>query len=168
MAALTTESANRVWQKVKNYLSAVNQVTTNKGASPASQGAFLDLKFYLSQDKRNFDLQFAPIDGVLASSDGGAADQVLASGALTLYGIYLVKVGATESIFKGSNHATVAGTDGTQDLAIAATVAGDVFEIYPDGRAESLGLTVGSFTTRTGSTRTLKANLINGFAILGA
>lgn len=162
MAALTTESANRVWQKVKNALS-VNEAAS-AGANPTTQNAFQELRKYLSQQKRNADLQFAPIDGTLAIT----ADSVLASGALTVYAIYLYKLGATETVFKGSNHATVAGSDGTQDLAISATVAGDVFVIYPNGRAESLGLTVAQFTTRTGSSRVLAANIMSGFAILGA
>ncbi len=165
--ALSLQNANLVWQKVKNALSAIN--VASKGASPATQGAFLDLKFYLSQDKRNFNLQFVPIDGTINSSDGGAtAAQVLANAACTLYAIYLFKSGATETIFKGSNNATTAGTNGTQDLAIAATAAGDIFEIYPDGRALSNGLTVTENTDRTGSTLTLLANQASGFAIIGA
>ncbi len=168
MAALTTENGNKVWQKVKNALSAAN-------ASPASQDAFMGLKVWLGTQGRNPDLQFAPIDGTLASSDGGAADSVLASGALKVYAIWLKKAGTVETIFKGSNHATVAGSDGTQDIAIGVTTGAnangngdDYVGIYPAGRALSLGLTVAQFTTRTGATRTLIANSMNGFAILGA
>ncbi len=51
---------------------------------------------------------------------------------------------------------------------ISSTVAGDVFEIYPAGRALSTGLTVTENTTRTGSTLTLLANQMSGFAIVGA
>jgi hypothetical protein len=165
--AFSGQSGNLVWQKVKNYLSNIN--VASKGANPVSQNAFLALKQYLAQNKRNPDLQLLPIDGVYSSSDGGNnTSQVLLAGACTLYAVYLLKKGTTETIFKGSNHATVAGTDGTQDLAIAATVAGDVFEVYPDGRALSLGLTVTENTTRTGSTLTLAANQVSGFAIIGA
>lgn len=164
--AVSTESANKVWQKVKNALSAQN--VASLGSNPTTQGAFQSLRMYLSQDKKNFDLQFVPIDGVYSSSDGGNnASQVLIAGALTLYGVYLFKKGSTENIFKGSNHASTAGTNGTQDLAIAATTAGDVFEIYPAGRALSLGLTVTENTTRTGSTLTLLADQMSGFAIVG-
>lgn len=156
-----------MWQKVKNALSAIN--VASKGASPATQGAFLDLKFYLSQDKRNPNLQFVPIDGTVNSSDGGnTVSQVLANAACTLYGIYLFKSGSTETIFKGTNNASTATTDGTQDLAIAATVAGDVFEIYPDGRAMSSGLTVTEDTARTTATLTLLANQMSGFVVIGA
>lgn len=165
--ALTTQSGNLVWQKVKNFLSSIN--VASKGANPVSQNAFLALKQYLAQNKRNPDLAFAPIDGVYSSSDGGNnASQVLVDAACTLYAVYLVKKGSTETIFKGSNSATTAGTNGTQDSAIAATVAGDVLEIYPDGRALSSGLTVTENTTRTGSTLTLAANQMSGFAIVGA
>lgn len=164
--AVATQSANLVWQKVKNYLSNIN--VASKGANPVSQNAFLALKQYLAQNKRNPDLQLVPVDGTLNSSDGGnTAAQILCNGACTLYAVYLLKKGATETIFKGTNHASTPTTDGTQDLAIAATVAGDVFEIYPDGRALSTGLTVTEDTTRTGSTLTLAANQMSGFVILG-
>jgi len=164
--AVVTESANKVWQKVKNALSAQN--VASLGANPTSQAAFQGLRMYLSQDKKNPDLQFIPIDGVYSSSDGGNnASQVLIAGALTLYGYYLFKKGSTETIFKGSDNATTAGTNGTQDHAIAATTAGDVFEIYPAGRALASGLTVTENTARTTSTLTLAANQMSGFAIVG-
>lgn len=169
MAALTTQSGNLVWSLVKNALSAAQ--VGSVGVNPAVQRALLDgLKQYLAGAKRNPDLQFIPIDGVATASDGGNADQVGASGAMTLYAIYLQKTGTTETIFKASNHATVAGTDGTQDVAIALTTpaGSDVLEIYPGGRALSLGFTYCENTTRTGSTRNLKANAASGFAIVGA
>jgi hypothetical protein len=165
--AFSGQSGNLVWQKVKNYLSNIN--VASKGANPVTQNAFLALKQYLAQNKRNPDLQLLPIDGVINSSDGGnTADQILMAGASTLFALYLLKKGATETVFKLTNHATTAGTNGTQDIAIAATVAGDVFEIYPDGRALSTGITVTENTTRTGSTLTLAANQMSGFVIVGA
>lgn len=165
--AFSGQSGNLVWQKVKNYLSNVN--IASKGANPVSQNAFLALKQYLAQNKRNPDLQLLPIDGLINSSDSGnTVSQVLMAGAITLFAIYLVKKGSTETIFKYSNNATTAATDGTQEGAIAATVAGDVFVIYPDGRALSTGLTVTEDTTRTGSTLTLAANQMSGFALVGA
>jgi hypothetical protein len=164
--ALSLQSGNLVWQKVKNYLSAVN--IASKGVNPASQEAFLALKKYLAQNKRNPQLQFITIDGTVNSSDGGnTVSQVLANAACTLYATYLVKKGSVETIYKASNNATTAATDGTQDQAIAATVAGDVFEIYPDGRFLSAGLTVTEDTTRTGSTLTLLANQMSGFVVIG-
>jgi len=165
--ALSLQSSNLVWQKVKNTLSAIN--TASKGASPATQNAFLDLKMYLATDKRNANLQLIAIDGTATASDSGnTANQVAANAACTLYAIYAQKVGATETILKWTNNATTATTDGTQDGALAATVAGDQFVIYPDGRALSSGLTWTQDTTRTGSTLNLLANAIYGFIIIGA
>ena len=164
--ALSLQSGNITWQKVKNYLSNIN--VASKGANPVTQNAFLALKQYLAQNKRNPDLQYVPIDGTVNSSDGGnTVSQILANVGCTLYAIYLFKKGATETVLKGSNSATTAATDGTQDFAIAATVAGDVFEMWPDGRALSSGLTVTQDTTRTGTTLTLAANQMSGFAIIG-
>ena len=165
--AVALQSGNLVWQKVKNALS-VYQVA-GVGCNPATQNALLDLKGYLSQDKRNPNLQFLPIDGTYNSSDGGNnVSQVLIAGACTLYAIVLKKSGVTETIVKWSNNATTAATDGTQDGAIAATAAGDVFEIYPDGRALATGFTLTEDTTRTTATLTLLANQMSGFAIVGA
>lgn len=165
--ALSLQAGNLVWQKVKNALSTTN--IASKGASPATQEAFLDLKKYIAQDLRNIQLQFVPIDGTYNSSDGGNnVSQVLANAACTLYGIYLFKSGSTETIFKFSDNATTAATNGTQYGAIAKTAAGDVFEIYPDGQALSSGLTVTEDTTRTGSTLTLLANQMSGFVVIGA
>ena len=165
--AVALQSPNLVWQKVKNALSNIQ--VAGVGANPASQNAFLDLKAYLSQDKRNPQLQFLPIDGTYNSSDGGNnVSQVLIAGACTIYAIYLKKSGTVETIVKYSNNATTAATDGTQDGAIAATAAGDVFEIYPDGRALATGFTLTEDTTRTTATLTLLANQMSGFAIVGA
>lgn len=165
--AFSGQSGNLVWQKVKNFLSNTN--VASKGANPVTQNAFLALKQYLAQNKRNPDLQLLPIDGTVSSSDGSAtASNILMAGASTLYAIYLFKKGTVETIFKASNNATTAATDGTQELAIAATAAGDVLEMFPDGRALATGITVNQNTTRTGSTQTLLANQMSGFAIVGA
>ena len=159
--ALSLQDGVQVWTKVKNALSAAN-------ANPGAQNAFRILREYIATQGGNPQLQFIPINGTLSSSDGGAsANQVLADTACTLYGVYLKKVGTVETIFKASANATTAATDGTQDQAIAATVAGDVFEIYPDGRFLSAGLTVTEDTTRTGSTLTLLANQMSGFVVIG-
>ena len=157
--ALTVQDGVLVWQKVAKAV---------LGANPATQAAFRDLKNYITTQGKNPQLQFVPFSGASMASDSGNADVVLCSGACTLYATYLNKVGSVETIYKGSNNATTAATDGTQDHAIAATVAGDVFAIYPKGRALSAGLTVAEDTTRTGATRTLAANAMSGFVIIGA
>ncbi len=110
-----------------------------------------------------------PLVACVGASDGGAnASQVLADAACTVYGIYLKKVGATETIFKASASATTAGTDGTQKYAISKAAAGDVAEVYPNGDAVASGLTVTENTTRTGSTLTLLANRFDGFVVIGS
>lgn len=158
--ALSLDVAGKEWQKAKTYLLS---------AGYTAQNAFKDLKLYLAQQKKNPNIQVIPVDGVSTASDGGNnASVVAADSPCTLYGIYLKKVGATETIFKGSNNATTAGTDGTQDIAIAATVAGDVFEIYPDGRAMSAGFTYCENTARTTSTKNVVANAMSGFIVIGA
>lgn len=167
--ALVLESAGRVRQKA--YLAVYGNATgtTSNTNSPLNFYVMKALFLHIAANKGNIDLFYKNVDGTYSSSDGGNnASQVLVDAACTLYAVFLRKTGATEVIFKGSNSATTAATDGTQDLAIAATVAGTVLEIYPDGRALSSGLTVTENTTRTGSTLTLKANRVDGFVIIGS
>lgn len=161
------EAANRVRQKA--YITVYATSTSTVPVSPFDFYAVKALFLHLAANKGNPDLRYVNIDGVFSSSDGGAnASQVLVDGPCTLYAVYLRKTGSTETIFKGSNNATTAATDGTQDLAFALTAAGTEFVTYPDGRALSAGLTVTENTTRTGSVLTLKANKIDGFIIISA
>ena len=167
--AITTQSATQVRQKAYNTVYAIGTGTTSNPNSPLNFYVFKAFFLHMAMNKGNPDLNYTNVDGLYSSSDGGNnASQVLCNGACTLYAIFLRKTGSTENIFKWTNHASTATTDGTQDGAIAATVAGSVFEIYPDGRALSTGLTVTENTTRTGSTLTLKANKLDGFVILSA
>lgn len=163
----TTESAGRVRQKA--YLAVYSNGTSTVPNSPFNYYAIKALFLHIAANKGNPDLRYVNIDGLVNSSDGGnTADQILVDGPCTLYAVFLKKRGATETIFKGTNHASVAGTNGTQDLAFALTVAGTELIVYPDGRALSTGLTVTEDTTRTGSTLTLAANRIDGFVIVSA
>lgn len=163
----TTESAGKVRQKA--YAATYGTSTSTVPVSPFDFYAVKAFFLHIAANKGNPDLRYVNIDGVFSSSDGGAnASQVLVDGPCTLYVVYLRKTGATETIVKISNHATTAGTDGTQDLAFALTAAGTEFVVYPDGRAESAGLTATENTTRTGSTLTLKANKVDGFVIVSA
>lgn len=167
--AVTTESAGRVRQKAYSTVYASATGTTSDPISPFNFYALKDFFLHMAANKGNPDLQYVNVDGVYSSSDGGNnASQVLVNGACTLYVVFLKKVGATESIFKWTNHASTATTDGTQDGAIAQTAAGSLLEVYPDGRALSTGLTATETTTRTGSTLTLKANRQDGFVIVSA
>jgi hypothetical protein len=161
----TTEAANKVRQKA--YNAVYGNATTTYPNSPFNFYAFKALFLHLAINKGNPDLRFVEVNGLYSSSDGtNTASQVLCDGPCTLYAIFLRKRGSTENIFKGTNHATTAATNGTQDIAIAATVAGTVVEIYPDGRALDTGFTVTENTTRTGSTLTLKADRMDGFIII--
>lgn len=157
--SLTLQDGVLAWQKVAKAL---------LGANPASQAAFRDLKTYITTQGQNPQLQFVGISGATFASDSGNTTQVVADSPCTLYGFYFKKTGSTETIFKASNNATTAATDGTQDIAIAQTVAGDVVLVYPTGRAMSAGITVVENTTRTGSTKNLLANRMDGFALIGA
>lgn len=141
--------------------------------SSRSAGVFYLLKtFFLNHatNNQNADLLYVPIDGVVSSSDGGAsASQVLADAPCKLYCVWLKKNGATATSFKASNSATTAGTDGTQVLGYIMTTANqENLFVFPTGHSFSAGLTVTENTTATGSTLTLSANRIDGFAIIGA
>lgn len=165
--ALVTQSAGLVRQKA--YNTVYGNGTTTLPNSPYNFYAIKALFLHLAANKGNPDLFYKNIDGAASSSDGGAgASTILVDAACTLYAVFLRKRGATETVFKGSNNATTAATDGTQDLAFALTAAGTELVVYPDGRALSAGLTVTQNTTRTGSTLTLLANRIDGFVIVGA
>lgn len=136
-----------------------------------SPGIFYGLKalfLHLAANKGNPDLLYLPIDGVVSASDGGnTASNPLADAAVTLYALYLKKNGATAVWFKGSNHASTATTDGTEDISFKLTTASDdMLWIFPQGHALSTGLTVTQNTTATGSTLTLSANRADGFAIV--
>lgn len=168
--AITTQSAQLVRQKAYFSTYSYNASTTSpEQVSPLNYYVFKAFFLHMAMNKGNPDLNYTNIDGLYNSSDGGnTADQVLCNGPCTLYAIFLRKTGSTSTSFKWTNHASTATTDGTQDGVISMTVAGSCFQIFPDGRALSTGLTVTEDTTRTGSTLTLKANKIDGFVILGA
>src|SRR5258708_29554345 len=167
--ALVTSNANLARQKAYNFVYSASPAGSGTSDSPFNFYAVKALFLNLAINKGNPDLLFKAVDGTFSSSDGGAnASQVLVDAAATLYALFLRKYGATETIFKVSNSATTAGTDRTQDSPIPATTAGTVVLVYPDGRAYSSGITVTENTTRTGSTLTVKANRIDGFALIGA
>lgn len=165
--ALVTQSAVLVRQK------AFHNISGARTAAPNSQALFWALKalfLHLAANKLNPDLFLKNIDGAVNASDGGNSnDQVLVDAACTLYAVYLKKTGSTAAFFKATNHATTAGTNGTQDLGYKLTDAGeDNLFLFPNGHALSAGLTVSANTTATGSTATLLANRVDGFVIVGA
>lgn len=163
--ALTVSSANLARQKV--YL-VIGNGTSTLPNSPFNFYALKALFLHLAANKGNPDLFYKNIDGAVNSSDGGnTVSQILVDAPCTLYAVFLRKRGSTETIFKATNHASTATTDGTQDLAFALTAAGTELIVYPDGRAFSTGLTVTEDTARLTATLTLLANRIDGFVIVG-
>lgn len=160
MAAFSTENANRVWQRVAQ---------TMQGANEASKRILRELKAYLATQKNVQSLQFCSINGNTSASDGGnTANNILGTGAINLYALWLKKTSATACWFKGSDNATTAATDGTQVIAeTSATDKEEIVRVWPNGKALANGLTVTMDTTATGSTLTLNANRFDGFAIVG-
>lgn len=157
--ALSTQSANLVRQKT--YM-----INRNPGVFYALKALFL----HLAANKGNPDLQLVNIDGTYLASDGGNnATQVVADAACTVYAIYLKKSGSTAAWFKATDHASTASTDGTETISLGLTTAsGEQLHLYPTGKAFANGVSLAENTTATGSTKTLKANRVDGFIILGA
>lgn len=165
--ALVTQSAGLVRQKA--YNGVYGNSTTTIPNSPFNFYAMKALFLHLAANKGNPDLFYKNIDGLSCASDGGnTASQVLVDAACTLYAFFLRKRGATEAVFKWTNHASTATADGTQDGSAALTVAGTELIVYPDGRALSTGLTITENTNRTGTVLTLAANRIDGFVLVSA
>lgn len=156
--AISTQNANLVRQKTF-------MINRNPGVFYALKAFFL----HLAANKGNPDLQLVNVDGTSMASDGGAADQVIANAACTLYAVYLKKVGSTAVWFKVGDSATVAAGDGTDVLTHKlTTLAQEDLLLYPTGMAFANGISIEEDTTSTGTTRTLAANRADGFIILGA
>ncbi len=156
--AFTASNANLVRQKT--YM-----INRNPGVFYALKALFLNL----AANKGNPDLQLVNIDGLLNASDGGAAENIVCAGACHLYAVYGKKTGTTTTYLKFTNNATTAATDGSQELTIPFTDKGEEnLIIFPNPHTFGTGITVSADTTVTGSTDTLKANRVDGFAIIGA
>lgn len=156
--ALSTENANLVWQKVDIALASL-------GANSEVVQAFKALKAYLSQIKRNPDLQFVAISNL-------TGDTAIADAACTLYGIFVKKQAtATAAYFKANDSATTAG--GANGAAMTDTIelnaaSQQAHLVVPAGRAMASGIAVASETTGAGGTDTTSGDGPNGFVILGA
>lgn len=117
---------------------------------------------YFSQFKGNPDLQIVPF-GALTSGD-----TVIANVACTLYAIVLTKATATKTFFKLTDNATTASTNGSQDITIPVSGAGNsIAQIYPDGMPMASGITITGDTTATGNSGS-GANGVAGYLIIGA
>jgi hypothetical protein len=153
--AISTENANKVWQKVKIHLDA-------QAASPAAVAAFKTLKQVLSQDKRNPDLQVVVISDL-------TADAVIADAACRVRGLYLKKQAtATGAFVKASDHASATSATAPELLLELNEASKESFLIWPDGWSQGTGFTIGSDTTSDGSTSTTSGDGPKGFAIISA
>lgn len=155
--ALTTESAGRVRQKVREAVK-----------SPAIYGALKNLFLYLSIYKKGVDLAFLPFTGTSADD---ATGQVLVDAACTLYAVYSQKTAtATDAylvIFDDATDDAGAGTDGR--VVLPHLVASDeAFAIFPQGLAMAAGVVAKSYTDFDGVTDTSAGDAPNGFVIVSA
>jgi hypothetical protein len=137
-------------------------------------GVFYELKALfdnLAFNLGNPNLQLVNIDGTAMSSNGGAADQVIANVACHLYAIYVIKrSNSVATSFKTADSSSATAGDGT-DIGpnfTATTNETPYFLTFPAGRAYANGITLAEDTTATGTTDTLKLNRMDGFAIIGA
>lgn len=159
--ALTTESGNKVWQKVKNHLSAVN-------ANPEAQNVFLGVKAYLAQQKRNPDLQFIPFTAEQAVTNNGTS---LVGGACTLYGIYAKGRRTT-----GTTSSFLAIHDAADNNASTTTIVTSRFKAISQefqwvsgvGLALATDAVISAATAVGGATESSTADAADGFIIVGA
>lgn len=150
--ALSVQSSLLAKRRVMSYAN---------GLKPGVVGLLSWLFQYFSQFKGNPDLLFVPMDTL---TNGNT---VIAAEACKLYAIVLAKVTATAAYFKGTNSATTAATNGSQDYTVLISGAGNsVALIFPDGQALSAGLTVCANTTATGSAGS-STDGPTGFALIG-
>ena len=156
--ALSTESSNLVWQKVKIALDSL-------GARPKTYEQFKMLKERLATVAGNPNLQFVAMADI-------TGDTAIADVACHLYGVYVKKQAtATDAYFKINDSATTAGgaNGGSMTDCVWLPDSGDenVF-IFNKGRAHANGIAVASQTTAAGNTDNTSGDGPNGFVILGA
>jgi len=164
--ALTTQSGNLVWQKVKNYLSNVNASST--GVTPVAQEAFLALKKFMAQNKRNPDLQFAPFTAEQAVTNGGTS---LIGGACTLYGLYYRarRTSGTTAAFLAIHDA--ADNSASTTTVVTAKIKATLNEgqiLSGQGYALATDAVISCATAVGGATESATADAADGFIIVGA
>jgi hypothetical protein len=176
MAGVVLQNGNLVWQKVKNYLSAINTtavagVPGNRGANPGIVAGFAGLKAWLAQQKRNPDLQFIPFSAANARTAGGYLP--LAAGACTLYGVYAKarRTSATTAEWLQVGDGTDnTGGDTQTIVAMRINLAGDEYcYLNGNGTIVAAELYISATTTLSGQTETTTDALaMDGFVIVGA
>lgn len=135
--ALSLTDANLVWQNVK--IATMN-------ANPVVQNALAELKKYLSQQKRNINLQYISFTEAECDAAGGT---VKADAANKLYAAYVKKENsATDNFFWIYDDATNDGTAGDARVCMALLVANDeAFYINPAGLDMGTGIVVTQYAT---------------------
>lgn len=157
--ALSTENANLVWQKVKMALADQN---------PAVQNMFLDLKMYLSTQKKNPDLQFIGFSEAQCIVNLGTD---LVGAACTLYGVYAKAArttGTTAAFFAIHDAADNSATTTTAITQRIRLTGQNFAAAHPNGFALATGLTVSCATAVGGATESTTPDGVNGFVIVGA
>lgn len=157
--ALTTQSSNKVWNKVNKALA---------GANPGIVDAFRGLKLWLSTQKGNPDLQFIPFSAEDIVTNNGKLASV---GASTLYGVYFA--GRRTS---GTTAAFAAVHDASDNSATTTTVVTAKFNASGQAAALVSGVgwplatdaTISCATAVGGATESAAADAADGFIIVGA
>lgn len=156
--ALSLEEANLVWQKVQVALDSL-------GANGAIREQFRQLKAYLSQVKRNPQLQFVPFSNL-------TGDTAIADAACTFYAAFVKKQAtSTAAYFKiNDSAATAGGANGADqtDVVELNAASQQAALVHPAGRAQGSGIAVASQTNAAGNTDSTSGDGPNGFIILGA
>lgn len=161
MTGVSLEDANLVWQKVNIALDSL-------GAKSFHRDAFRALKAYLSQVKKNPNLQFV---NVIATTIDDANGQVIMDGPCKIYGIYLKKQATSVDVYTAFLNDD---TDDASPITDVRVVLGTIDSseqcaaFYPDGLAMSVGVVGKAYTEFDGTTDSSSADTPNGFVILGA
>ena len=157
--AVTLESSQQVWLKVKQALA---------NANPADQATFKGLKEYLSTQGRNPDLQFISFSEAQAIANGGTD---LTAAACTLYGFYAKasRTSGTTSAFVALHAAATNGATTTTLITgrVKAVNHGLVFTSVR-GLPVETGLTISAATTVGGATESTTPDGADGFVVIGA
>jgi len=156
--ALSLQSQGLVRQKAREIIKQTAVFYTLK--------AFF---LYLSQAKKNLDLQLVPLNpadpGLVA-----ATGQVVADVPATLFVVWGKKSAtALDAYLAVNDSATTDQTAADRRLTLPFLLASDEQVFYsPNGIPMAAGITVGSVTTGTGATHSAAADAPSGFVILGA
>ena len=156
--AFSGEAANNVWQRVEIALAALE-------ANSFTRDQFRALKAYLSQIKRNPNLQFIAFTEAECDAAGGT---VKLTGAATLYGVFVKKENeGTDNTFFLYDDATDDTTAANARVGLSLlTAKQETAAIYPQGMPLATGVVVTQYTVGIGATD--GSNGGNGFVILAA